>query len=82
MQTKDRSSIISPRCMTLSEAASYLNYSARTFSRLVRKGMLPGPLPGTQRYDRKALDGCLDRLSGLSAKADSDLWITDFLARR
>jgi hypothetical protein len=33
----------------------------------VRKGIMPTPLPGTHRYDRKAIDAALDRLSGLSA---------------
>jgi hypothetical protein len=27
---------------------------------------MPGPLPHTHRYDRKAIDAALDRLSGLS----------------
>ena len=32
----------------------------------VRKGIMPGPLPGTHRYDRYAMTSALDRLSGLA----------------
>jgi hypothetical protein len=57
-----------PRCLTVEGAAAYAG--CRTISAFrdwVRRGIMPGPLPGTHRYDRKAIDAALDRLSGLSA---------------
>jgi hypothetical protein len=36
------------------------------FRAWVRKGIMPGPIPGTHRYDRKAIDSALDRMSGMS----------------
>ena len=31
----------------------------------VKRGVVPGPIPGTQRWDRKAIDLALDRASGI-----------------
>ena len=57
-----------PRCLTVEAAASYAGCkTVSAFRRWVRKGIMPTPLPGTHRYDRKAIDAALDRLSGLSA---------------
>jgi hypothetical protein len=36
----------------------------------VRRGLVPGPLPGTQRWDRKAIDMALDRASGIDTRTD------------
>jgi hypothetical protein len=58
----------SPRCLTVREAAAYAGCNTvSAFRDWVRKRIMPGPLPGTHRYDRKAIDAALDRLSGLSA---------------
>jgi hypothetical protein len=57
-----------PRCLTVYEAAVYAGCkTVSAFRDWVRRGIMPGPLPGTHRYDRKAIDAALDRLSGLSA---------------
>jgi hypothetical protein len=53
--------------MTRAEAAAYYGLSASTFSGWVAAGRLPGPLPGTRRWDRKAIDASLDKLSGIVA---------------
>jgi hypothetical protein len=37
-----------------------------TFSDWVRRGIAPGPIPGTHIWDRKAIDAALDRASGLA----------------
>lgn len=57
------------RGITLEEAAEYTGLSPSGYRDWVRKGLLPGPWPGTRRYDRKAIDVALDRLSGLSTSS-------------
>ncbi len=56
----------SPRLMTRSEAAGYCGLSPEGFSSWISSGKLPPPLPGTRRWDRRALDLSLDRLSGMT----------------
>lgn len=61
-----------PRLMSKAEAARYCGLSISGFDNWQKAGTVPGPLPGTQRYDRKALDAALDRHSGLSATIAPD----------
>jgi hypothetical protein len=51
-----------PRCLPKAVAAAYCSLTSQGFDTWVRRGLVPGALPGTQRWDRKALD----RLSGLA----------------
>ena len=65
------------RGLTLEEAADYLGLTASGFQVWVRKGLVPGPISGTHRWDRKALDIKLDRQSGLDSKyegSDYEKW--------
>lgn len=57
-------------------AAEYLGLSVSGLHDWRRKGIVPGPIPGTHRYDRKAIDAALDKLSGLPTTAPSayDEW--------
>ena len=55
--------------MTRSEAASYCALSPEAFSAWVGSGKVPGPLPGTKRWDRTAIDRAIDRMSGLHAES-------------
>jgi hypothetical protein len=48
------------------DAAAYCGVTPETFSRWVAKEYLPKAVIG-RRWDRKALDLALDRLSGISA---------------
>jgi len=57
------------RLLTREEAAAQCKLSPSRFSRWVAMGRLPRPLLGTRRWDQKAIDRALDRLSGL---ADSE----------
>jgi hypothetical protein len=69
-----------PRGLTREQAAEYVGCeTVSAFSDWVRRGLVPGPMKGTQRWDRKALDAALDRLSGL--RDDSDLSIDEWVAR-
>lgn len=57
---------IQVRGLTREQAAEYCGCeSLDTFDGWVRRKIVPGPIPGTQRYDRKAIDRALDRRSGL-----------------
>lgn len=56
---------IAPRLMRKEEAAAYCAVSPSRLSQLVRAGTLPGPVPGTTRFDRVAIDRALDKLSGI-----------------
>lgn len=57
---------IVPRGMSKEDAAAYAGCkSLSTFNDWICRGILPGPIPGTHKWDRKAIDAALDRLSGL-----------------
>ena len=56
---------IAPRLLTREQAAAYCALSVHGFSEWVKSGKLPGPISGTVRWDRKAIDAALDRASGL-----------------
>lgn len=63
-----------PRGLTREQAAEYVGCeSTGAFDAWVRKGIVPGPIPGTHRWDRKAIDRALDRRSGLLEPADISL---------
>lgn len=71
---------VSPRLMTKAEAAAYCAVTPSRFYQLVKAGTLPGPIPGTTRYDRIAIDRALDKLGGLTAQAelsDFDKWLAE-----
>lgn len=62
-----------PRLLSRQQAAAYCCLSPSTFSNWVRLGKLPPPLPGTARWDLKAIDAALDALSGLTENAEEPL---------
>lgn len=60
---------IQPRGMTKKAAAAYCGCaSLAAFDDWVRRGILPGPIPGTHRWDRKAIDLKLDLASGIESR--------------
>jgi hypothetical protein len=62
-----------PRGMSKEAAAEYAGAeSLSTFSDWIRRGIMPGPIPGTQKWDRKAIDAYLDRASGLEPTIPAD----------
>jgi hypothetical protein len=66
--------------MRKAEAAAYCAVTPSRFSQLVKAGTLPGPIRGTTRYDRVAIDRALDKLSGLTAETQMsplDRWLAD-----
>jgi hypothetical protein len=71
---------IRPRLLSRQQAAAYCNISPGSFSNWVRSGRLPLPLPGTSRWDQKAIDFALDTMSGLQPQQEAlalDEWRTN-----
>lgn len=58
-----------PRLMTREDAAEYCRLSMQGFSQWVKIGRLPGPIPGTTRWDLKAIDAALDLLSNVDSNS-------------
>jgi hypothetical protein len=56
---------LAPRLLSRPQAAGYCGLSPSAFSSWVRAGKLPPSLPGTTRWDLKAIDFALDAMSGL-----------------
>ena len=51
---------LAPRLIRREAAAAYCGLSVQGFGRWVRLGRLPGPIPGTARWDLKAIDIALE----------------------
>jgi hypothetical protein len=59
---------LDPRCLNRHQAAAYCGCdSLSTFADWVRRGIVPGPIAGTHRWDRRAIDAALDLASGIRA---------------
>lgn len=55
------------RLQTKDGICAYLGHiSHATYDNWLNRGLVPGPLKGTTRYDRRAHDHALDRRAGLS----------------
>ena len=66
--------MIEARGMSKQEAAAYAGCDTLSaFSDWIRRGIMPGPIPGTHRWDKKAIDAALDRLSGLQPTIEPQL---------
>ncbi len=63
---------IQPRGLTREDAAAYCGLAPDGFDEWVKRGIVPGPIPGTQRWDRKAIDLALDHASGLESGQEQD----------
>ena len=58
-----------PRLLTIEAAAAYCGVTVSTYRAWISEARVPGPVPGTRRYDLRAIDRALDSASGL---ADSE----------
>jgi excisionase family DNA binding protein len=54
------------------ELAAYLGIASSTLYEWMRAGRIPKPLPGTERWDRVAVDAALDRMAGIKNGAPDD----------
>jgi len=79
-RTENSASSLCPdaRLLSCTDAATYCGVSRATYRAWLDKGLLPKAIRGTRRYDKKALDDALDKLSGISDDAeqcnDYDAW--------
>jgi hypothetical protein len=64
--------VTEPRLMSGADAAAYCGVTPATFTKWVAAGTVPPPLPGTRRWDRKAIDASLDRFSGIAPAAKQE----------
>lgn len=60
-----------PRLIGRAEAAAYCGVTPTCFSMWVASHIMPPAIPGTRKWDRRAIDAKLDEISGLSIKAES-----------
>lgn len=59
------------RLLTKPEACEYVKLTPAAFDVWRKRGLLPGPIEGTRRWDRVALDKALDKLSGIASESGS-----------
>jgi hypothetical protein len=63
------------RLLTEKEAAESIGLDLATFKNWVECGKLPKAIPDCGKFDLKALDAALDRLSGLGGASNAlDAW--------
>lgn len=63
------------RLVAEKEAADAVGLDLATFRAWVAGGKLPKPLEGCNKYDLKAIDAAIDRVSGLGGPANAlDAW--------
>jgi hypothetical protein len=71
-----RVAAIQPRCFSREDAAAYCGCdSLSAFDSWVRKGIVPRPIPGTQKWDRFAIDDALDRFRASSPSIQADPYL-------
>ncbi len=71
---------MSARLFTMKNLASELGVSVHTARGWVKRGIIPGPMPGTRYWDIKAVHLALDKLSGLEPEKEEDAlekWIRE-----
>jgi len=59
---------LQPRGLTRKDAAAYCSLTPDGFDEWIKRGIIPG----TQRWDRKAINLALDRASGLESAQEPD----------
>jgi DNA topoisomerase-3 len=65
----DDERVTDARCLNRQQAAAYCGCdSLSTFADWVRRGIVPGPIPGTHRWDRRAIDAALEASKKLDFK--------------
>jgi len=68
---------MTPRGLTLQQAAEYCGVGASTYRRWVDAGLMPEVLQSTRRYDRLAIDAAWNKMSGIEASgggSEYDQW--------
>ncbi|TBC21571.1 helix-turn-helix transcriptional regulator [Rhizobium ruizarguesonis] len=63
---------IPPRLIGRKEAAAYCGIAVSTFSLWVSTHKMPLCIPGTRKWDKRAIDAKLDEISGVDVNEDED----------
>jgi len=61
-----------PRLMRRLEVMAYLGIGSSTLYRWIDEGRIPGPLPGSERWHRGAVDEALDKWAGIKNGSQDD----------
>ncbi len=61
-----------PRLIGRKEAAAYCGVTPTCFSMWVASHKMPPAIPGTRKWDKKAIDARLDEISGLVSSEPED----------
>ena len=74
MRTPERKTALtdSPRLIGRHEAAAYCGISPTCFSMWVATHKMPPAIPGTRKWDKRAIDAKLDEISGLTPADQED----------
>ncbi|MCJ7995904.1 hypothetical protein J5N58_08210 [Rhizobium cremeum] len=66
-----------PRLLSRKDAATYCGIAESTFSMWISTHKMPPAVPGTRKWDKRAIDAKLDEISGLGGpppdKPETDL---------
>ena len=62
------------RLMSREAAAAYCDLSVKAFDLWVKDGRLPCAIVGTRKWDRKAIDLALDKMSGIGSDEAKSSW--------
>lgn len=74
---------IGPRLIGRKKAAEYCGITPTCFSMWVASHIMPPAVPGTRKWDRRAIDAKLDEISGLVApEAKASGGLSDWRRRR
>ena len=76
---------LTPRLLSKTEAAAYCGIKASRFSQWVQEGIIPPAIPGTHKWDKRAIDAKFDQIAGIQPeKPVSALakWIAERDAKR
>ncbi|WP_391564525.1 helix-turn-helix transcriptional regulator [Sinorhizobium meliloti] len=65
----------SPRLIGRKEAAEYCGISPTCFSMWVASHKMPPAIPGTRKWDKRAIDAKLDEISGLTTTEPDDAYV-------
>jgi hypothetical protein len=70
--------------MTRKQAAAYCGITYSGFGTWIQNGIIPRALPGTRRWDRRAIDQALDQQSGIKLvvldeeESEADRWFREY----
>jgi len=70
--TREPANDNTPRLIGRREAATYCGITPTCFSMWVASHKMPPAIPGTRKWDKRAIDAKLDEISGLNANDNNE----------